>query len=252
MFRFERKQGIHFYCAAALAVGCAYPKMEVVSGDAGGSGNGSGGSSTTGGAINTGGTAATTCAGTIPVQTGGLTVESGYVTAGSLSGYAYTWNSSLSNATTCITPTCTLTDCTPVFGTSSAICAAGNVASDTTSNSTVALGFYLSQTHDSAATISTVTIATSITVKTYTGSGAGNAYLRVQLDDNAGNSYCVEAGSWSSGEAIPIVNFNTTCWDNTGTFASSSTPIQALSVTIPSADSTDRPFGMCLQNVTVQ
>jgi hypothetical protein len=51
---------------------------------------------------------------------------------------------------------------------------------------------------------------------------------------------------------IPIGNFNTKCWDNSGTYATSSTPFKRVDVLVPGSASTDEPFAFCLTNVVVE
>ena len=117
----------------------------------------------------------------------------------------------------------------------------------------VGIGFNLNQ--DSAgATNGTVSAPANIVVTTVlSGSGAGNAVARVQITDTgSATSWCVDAGKWTSGVAIPITSFNTACWDNSGTYLTAGAAIQAVHITIPSDATADRPFAICLAGVTFQ
>jgi hypothetical protein len=209
-----------------------------------------GGTTTAGSTLTTGGTAATSCAWTIPTQTCNLAIDTkGYITAGSLNGYTFAWKSETSNGTTSVNSPCISTNCAPPSVTS-AICVTGNVTADTTFHSAAGLGFYLSQ--NSGGTVGATAIPNSITITTYAGSGTGNSFLRVQLTDNVGNDYCVMENTWVSGASIPITRFNTACWNNSGTYATSSMPFQELDLIVPSTGSGDRPFDFCLLDVTIQ
>ena len=202
-------------------------------------------------ATGTGTTFVSGCYGlTVPPASGTLSVAYGYVTTATLKGYGFTWAGILNNSSTCITPTCNTTGCTPAFG-SSALCAAGVVGADTSYNSVVGVGFNLNQ--DSSGMVnSTVAAPANITIiSTAFGAGVGNASIRVQITDaGASTIWCVEAGKWTSGVPIPITSFNTSCWDYSGTYLSAGTPIQAIHLVVPSDAIQTRPFGFCLAGVT--
>lgn len=107
------------------------------------------------------------CDGGMPTAEGKLSVSSNYVTAGSLHGYgsAWTWIGTDSQATACITPTCTApgslqvkailgngvspltaepVSCAPAFA-PSALCTSGAVTADPTYNQVAGIGFNLNQ-----------------------------------------------------------------------------------------------------------
>jgi len=191
------------------------------------------------------------CHSSLPVVSGTLSVTGGYVTTGSLKGYGFTWVGRSSNASTCITPSCDTTGCTPAFG-STSLCGAGVVFADATYNSAAGVGFNLNQDAVSGA-VQSVAAPASITVSTIvTGSLAGNWAMRVQISDTlTGINWCVEAGKWASGTPIPITAFNTACWDNSGSSLSPGAPISSINIVVPSEATTDRPFSFCLAGVTV-
>ena len=201
-------------------------------------------------------TVARNCGGlTPPTATGSLSISSGYVATGILRCYGFTWIGDQSNANTCIVPVCGVTGCTPAFG-STALCAAGVVAADTSYNSIAGVGFNLNQATSGSNAPESISAPASITVETtffnlvsginYTG----NSSARVQIIDNAGRTYCVDAGSWTSGAAIPISGFNTSCWDGMGVQLTSSTTIQSIHLILPSDANADRPFEFCLTEVS--
>jgi hypothetical protein len=100
------------------------------------------------------------------------------------------------------------------------------------------------------ATLGTITIPTSLTVSVQkTGTLTGNSSLRVQLTDANGLDYCY-GGSMAA--EIPIEKFNTKCWNNSGDFATPSTPFRRLDIIVPSSASTEQDFAFCLTSVTVK
>jgi hypothetical protein len=127
------------------------------------------------------------------------------------------------------------------------------VTADTTYNSVVGVGFNLNQTTATGAIAGNHAAPATVTVNTVlSGAGTGNAAMRVQLTDSASNSWCVESGTWSTGVAIPIGNFNTKCWaPATGTFLAAGTNIVAVHVVIPGDALVDRPYSFCLTGATL-
>jgi Glycosyl hydrolase family 12 len=224
------------------------------------------------------------CDGGVPSADGTLNVSNDYVTVGPLHGYAaaWTWVGAGSSAIACATPTCMApgslqvtailgngvspltaepVSCSPAFA-SSALCTAGTVTADPSYSQVAGVGFNLHQDLgvdagvdvDGGATSSmdSITIGNSITVSlAKSGTGVGNSALRLQLTDANNNFYCY-GGQLNSGVPIPITQLNTKCWDNSGTFATSSTPFKRVDVIVPGSASTDEPFAFCLTNVSVE
>ena len=175
---------------------------------------------------------------------GQLTVAGGYVTAGSLRGYGYTWVGDLSTPPTCITPKCSSTGCTPAFP-PTALCASGIVGADVTYQSVAGLGFNLNQ-NMAGDPLGYVAAPAFLTVDAFLASG----FARVQLSGANGNYYCVEAGKWAPGVPIPITNFNTSCWDNSGMTLYQGSPVSAINLVVPSNATAMSRFALCLTNVT--
>jgi len=210
-----------------------------------------GGSPPTGGKTGAAGKLIDTCAKSVPASSCNLTVDfKGYVTTGAVKGMAYPWKSDTANATTYVNSPCTASGCTTPAGTS-AICTSGSVTADPSFHS--AAGLWLNLNEDSKGNIGSITIPNSITVNTYKSfPGTGNVYIRIQLTDSAGIDYCVLDNRWSDGNPIPIVSFNTACWDGSGSSPSASTQIVEMDLIVPSTNIGDRPFDFCLLSVTVQ
>ena len=209
-----------------------------------------GGAPATGGAQATGGTPAA-CAGVaVPTTTAGVgmvVASNGYVTSyySTATGFAYTWVGTGSIVpATCIVPSCTTAGCSPSFG-ANAICAAGKVAGDSTYSSVVGFGFNLMQANTST-DAPTMVSAPSYMTFYYTKSGTGQ--LRLQIS-NGTKSWCFDTlGVNYSGFSIPISEFNTACWDNSGTYLTSGTSIQSVELIIPSGLSAVT-FSDCLLDV---
>jgi hypothetical protein len=225
---------------------------------AGGS-NGSGGRPGSGGVPGTGGSTNPSCNDARPpTATGSLVVgkdSHDYVTEGVLHGYAWSWVGDRALAATCISPYCGSGGCTPTFA-GSALCVAGTVSADSSGRSCVGVEFNLNQELNSSSTVFGATaIPNSITITDYLyGTAAGNAKLRAYMDDANGDHYCVDAGSWNSGKPIRITDFNTECWGPTATakYATTTTPVKAVGLFVPSDKTTDWTFAFCLTGVTVQ
>jgi hypothetical protein len=209
------------------------------------------------------------CAAEPPTADGQLAVSDSYVTVGPLHGYGASWTNLDPNspATICATPVCTggqegaAGTCSPSFG-PSALCIGGAVSADTTYHATAGLGFMLNQDLlvDGGATgadggtippIGTITIPNSITVTVAKSGGSlqGNSYLRVQLTDVDGNRFCHAV---ALDAPIPIGQFNTACWNNTGAAATSSTAFTRVDVIVPSSAASEEDFAFCITNVSVQ
>ena len=219
-------------------------------------GSGNTGNPGQGGSGNTGNTPS--CGSVLPTATGSLSVTSGYVTVGTLKGYGFAWKGDKSNASTCVIPTCGSTGCTPAFGTS-ALCATGVVAADTTFNSIAGVGFNFNQSQaGGTGSEMTVSAPANVVVDAQLGSGTGDSNARIQIVSGVGataKNYCVKEGTWSSGTPIPITSFNTSCWDTTLAGAeplAAGAAITSIDIVIPSADVSDRPFAVCLKNVQFQ
>jgi hypothetical protein len=191
-----------------------------------------------------------------PTATGSLSITSGYVTSGLLRGYGFTWLGDKSTSNTCIVPVCSVTGCTPAFGTT-ALCAAGVVDADAAYNSVAGVGFNLNQASTGGSSES-IPAPTTVTVAvTFYGdlsalnANRGNAAARVQLLDAGGVAYCVDTGAWVSDSPIDITHFNTTCWDESlGVPLTSGTPIQSIHLIVPADATTNRRFSFCLTGVT--
>jgi hypothetical protein len=110
-------------------------------------------------------------------------------------------------------------------------------------------GFDLNQDHDTGASAS-VTLAGQSLALTFSNSGASD--LRIQLVTPDGTSYCHALGQTSSPAVSSFVEFNTACWDATGTPFSTSSPVRALHLVVPSLDDADVPFEFCLLDVATR
>jgi hypothetical protein len=220
------------------------------------------------------------CDGGVPVaQQGLMSVQDNYVTAGPLHGYgnSWTWVGADSKAIACSTPVCTgipewgqAVSCSPPLG-PTAVCTAGTITADKTYNSVAGVGFALNQDKavavdggvavdsgaagtagvDAGGPVGTITIphTIAITVERSGDKMGGNLSLRAQLTAANGDLYCYGG---SLNDAIPVTKFNTKCWNNTGVYATASTPFTKLDIIVPSSAASDLEFSYCIANVVVQ
>jgi hypothetical protein len=225
--------------------------------------NGSGGSAPqgSGGSPATGGTsggdgASDAKSSDVPVPTdtgvtgGTLSVSGTYVTAGSLRGYSWARPFGAAPGTT-VTPA----------NTSNALCMTGTVGADSTLKTFVSLGFNLNETgagKGSVAAPSSITVVATVD----TGSGGQGASIQLNPSVPAGSfgiappNYCVNAGDWTSGAAIPITSFSTgKCKNQTSsvdagdTALAAGTQIEAITLVVQSA-ATATSFSVCLSGVS--
>jgi hypothetical protein len=183
----------------------------------------------------------------VPTDTGvtgsTLSVSGTYVTAGSLHGYGWVRRApgtAISQANT-----------------SNALCMTGTVGADPTLETFVAIGFNLNEL--AGGYKGSVAAPSSITVVATVDTGSGGQGARIQLNPSlpAGSvglaplNYCVDAGDWTSGTAIPITSFNTgKCMDQTSNAElAAGTQIEAISLVVQSA-ATAISFSVCLSGVT--
>ena len=226
--------------------------------------NGSGGSAPqgSGGSAATGGTSggdgpSDTKSSDVPVPTdtdvtgGTLSVSGTYVTAGSLHGYS--WITFVTTPTEGVAPGTTVSPA----DTSNALCMTGTVASDPTLETGFAVGLNLNEV--AGGYKGSVAAPSSITVVATVDTGSGGQGARIQLNPSlpagyfgpAPLNYCVDAGDWTSGAAIPITSFNTgKCVNQTSnTGLAAGTQIEAISLVVQSA-ATAISFSVCLSGVT--
>ena len=119
---------------------------------------------------------------------------------------------------------------------------------DTTWGSVVGIGFNLNQTNVQGSSAGLVSAPSYLT---FYYSKSGTAELRLQIGDGS-TSWCFDTGGVNySGQSIPVSEFNTKCWDNSGTYLSSGTPIRNVELVIPSQDATSLTFSDCLLDIAL-
>jgi hypothetical protein len=216
----------------------------------------SGGSTASGGTAATGGSTATTvahCPGvTLPTTNGNLTVTNGYVQSTSFHGYAYSFIPNTGVGDSCIVPDCgaSTSTCSPSFG-ATALCAAGKVAPQP-GPGLAGFGFALNQ-EMSSNTLGSMAAPSTVTVSATLGEGAGDAIAVLVIVGDDNEYYCVEPGAWATGLPIDISYFNTACQVRTATTAkalSVGAPIRSINVFVTSDTEVERPFSICMTNVT--
>jgi hypothetical protein len=199
------------------------------SGGSGGSSSGSGGSS--GGTVVDGGPACTA-----PINAGAIALSpTNYVAASVIGqgGYAYGYDDN-AGSTVCLDST--------------ALCATGSTAVASSTVWGAGIGFNLDQAVGTMAN-------PNPTVGSYAASGAGIAYglsglpsqgARI-LIDHAGTDYCAVLSAASG--TLAWADFNTKCWDDSGTTLTGA-PSDATHIEVQVvADGTTTPFSFCVDSI---
>jgi hypothetical protein len=210
----------------------------------GGSTSGTGGKSTTGGATSTGGISGV---GGGTVAAGGTASTNGYVSADPWKGYAWT---AVSAAGATISPANF-----KAVKSGDPLCVTGTVNSSTKSDSVAMVGINLNQALG----------ATAIGTWAVTGSGikvnvtnkASTVPLRVQIQTPDGSTveterWCAKLDTSTTGtKTIPWGDFNTKCWDNSGTFFDKSKALSAVLIMVPGNDKTNLTYDYCVNSIAL-
>jgi hypothetical protein len=181
---------------------------------------------------------------------GPLRISSGYATNGPFHGYSYTFvvvSTDPAARPVSISPVCDDNGCVPAFE-DNAICARGVVGAAPDFVSSAYAGFDLNQ--DQAGAIDSVLLMGQSLMLTFTNPGASD--LRVQLVTPDGTTYCHALGQTPSPAVLPLVEFDTACWDDTGSRFVTSLPVSALHLVVPSVDNADVSFEFCLLDVATR
>lgn len=196
----------------------------------------------TGGAVATGvgGSGNTTSGcGTAPTGTGSLSIAASYITGSNYSGYGFAY---VSPSTTVggTTANCTL-------GGTNALCAAGTLPADTSYGTVAGIGFNLNQA--SAANSPTNAISATVASVTVGFTNSGASTLRVQISQGT-TYYCFDVSKSTSPVTISASQFNTACWNGSGTNWDG-TGASAVQLIVPSQATVPTPFSACLTSVTL-
>jgi hypothetical protein len=148
------------------------------------------------------------------------------------------------------------------FGPStSALCGAGTVPADCSTNAVAVIGFNFNQaqwgggTSQNGYTQPTLPIAFPAPVKdvTVTFVNPANSDLRIQIAQDSSNGplyYCYGIKGMTSPVTVASDRFTKTCWDSANPGASwDGTDAESIALTIPSQRGEPTPFDACLQNV---
>ncbi len=192
---------------------------------------------TTGGTGNTSSTACST--------TGSLTLgDGGYVQGTGFKGYAWTGTENPSKGSS-ISPV----DFSACTASAKGLCASGSVAAVSDYTGVAMLGVNLNQAALPPNPLGTYSpTGTGVTI-TYSGSGTS---LRVQIQAAGGGSdanlrWCA---TLTSGTQILWSQFNTKCWDGTGT-AYAGQALESVMILAPGDNLAARPFNFCLTNLSI-
>jgi len=169
----------------------------------------------------------------------------GYFRTGAWNGYAFT---ATNIAGTTITPA-TFEALPP----GEPFCVSGSVAADPEFSGVSLLGFNLNQAAQAAAGETEPAVGTIVP----TGTGIAVAFtktvpstLRIQIqgptgETNEDDRWCYEIPGNASPVFAPYAEFNTACWDGTGTNYAGQ-PLSAVLFTVPGGDTNATPYGYCI------
>lgn len=193
----------------------------------GGSSGGSGATKATGGTTGSGGSTAPS---SLYVTDDGCVINS----VGTLHGYAY---AILGGASSQISMS---------FGSHNSICASGVVPAATAYTNYEAIGFYVNQPCGGAGAGGP---AGTYVPQGYgidvTFSNPGASPLRLQITDNT-TTWCYDIGAGSGAVLVPWQDFNTSCWDMSGSYYSQGIPIRAIQLQVVGDAAYDTKFDYCL------
>lgn len=182
-----------------------------------------------------------------PNAPAGLLGEGGYVSSGSWQGFAWTGTDGASSSS--IQPA----DYSASLG--GALCAMGTVAGTADYSAVAMAGINLNQPNlEPTPEPGTWTPAASSTGVAYELVNFSGSPLRLQIqapggDTNANARFCAEI--FDGAGFVAWSEFNTECWDGSGTAYNGTTPLEAIMVLVPGAQ-TDVAFDFCLQEAQPQ
>ena len=199
-----------------------------------------------GGAVTSSGGATTSSGGSTSGPGVSWTVEEGaFASAGSWQGYV--WNAADSGST--ITPD-TFED--TVAG--DELCVSGTVGEDPDYGGNAMIGWNINQeSGDTAKSSVSLTSADSITV-TYTNTGGSPLRIQIQTEDGESDAearWChdLPTGTGTKTATFTLGEFNTACWDGSGTDFTSAA-IEAAIVAVPGKNNADVAFDFCVQGIS--
>ncbi len=213
-----------------------------------------GGAPITGGAPTTGGLGTTGGEPPTPIE-GYAVEEGGFVRTCGMSGYSWVAaGPATANNDTGVLSSISPADFSAVAA-GEALCAAGVVAADDDYGGYAMIGVNIGQEPslvegEETPNVNITPTGTGLTVSVTNNAGGA---LRVQIQDDLGGDdaehrWC--ANLPASGQAtIEWGEFNTACWDDSGTFYAGA-PINAVLVLVPGKQSTDTAFDFCLNGFT--
>jgi hypothetical protein len=185
-----------------------------------------------------------TCSITVSTNNVFTVAAGGYVTAGAWKGYAWTATDGVS--ATSITPT--------TFSTVAAggqLCVSGTVAGTSDYSAVAILGISINQAQGNPAPAPSTWAPSGMGI-TYSITNPGGSPLRIQLQAAGGDTDATKrwCRSVNGNVGTPyFFDFNTKCWDGTGTYYDQTTPLESVMVLVP-GDLVAVPFNFCVVALT--
>jgi hypothetical protein len=181
--------------------------------------------------------------------TPGFSIDAGgFVTSGTLTGYAWTAMDTLNEGTT-ITPA----DFKTVAAGATELCASGSVGADSAYNGVAMLGVNVAQPVATGATSPAVgSVPPSGTGLTVNVKNNGTSSLRVQIqatggDKDATKRWCAPLSGNTT--TVPWTTFSTQCWSGATNPVpyDGVTPLESILILVPGAKTAATAFDFCLE-----
>jgi hypothetical protein len=130
-------------------------------------------------------------------------------------------------------------------------CASGSVAPNSEFQSWAGAGFNVNQPHAMPIALASQ-LSLSGTTMTLSFENIAGSPLEIQLIDSSFGYWCYTLTQAAGPVAIPMVSFNSHCWDDSGQSFQPGTDIQAFQLIVPGSDTIRTPFNFCFLGVTIQ
>ncbi|HEY7373442.1 MAG TPA: hypothetical protein VIF57_14880 [Polyangia bacterium] len=175
----------------------------------------------------------------------------GYVTAGAWKGYAWTATDGVSSTTISPANFSTVAAGGQLVSNGGQLCVSGTVAGTSDYSAVAILGISINQAQGMPAPTPSTWTPTGQMIA-YSITNPGGSPLRVQLqaaggDTDATKRWCKNV---NGNLGTPYwFDFNTKCWDGTGTYYDGTTPLQSVMVLVP-GDLVPVPFNFCINAIT--
>jgi hypothetical protein len=170
--------------------------------------------------------------------------ENGYYSYNGWNGYAWIGKS---NGATVVPADFSLVTTNGPF------CASGTVPPDPAFSEFVMIGFNINQEMEANAEVNTLVPTNDILVVNVSSTGGNISQLYVQLQapggyTDANKRWCKVLTDFNQDLHLTLSDFNTRCWDNSGTYYANQ-PIEVVGIVAPGDYSVPRDFNICVNKI---